>query len=291
MAEEQRLAAVGKTAERDFAQQSVPSIPASGTEAPSVAGDAAASPRPVEIRSAEDHLLQRCATTTWSPSKDSLFLTSSDSTSPGLEEFRSLRSRLFQMRSKKPLKRILISSALPSEGKSFVSANLAQAFARQRGGRTLLIDADLRKPHLQDVLGAPSAPGLYEYLSGKATESEVIQKSVYDDLFFIPAGKISSVPAELIGNGRMRHLLDILSPMFNWIVVDSSPVIPVSDATQLAELCDGVLLVLKAGSTPPLVAERAKKEFSHVPILGVVFNKVPRRENPYYRYAYSKGTE
>jgi protein-tyrosine kinase len=240
-----------------------------------------------EAPSIDDSFLDHCVTTQWSPSKDALFLTTNDANSPGLEEFRSLRSKMFQMRGKQPLKTILVSSALPSEGKSFVSSNLAQAFARQRGGRTLLIDGDLRKPHIHEVLGAPSSPGLYEYLSGKATESEVIQKSNYDDLYFLPAGRVNSTAAELIGNGKMKQLLEKLGPHFNWIVVDSSPVVPVSDATRLAELCDGVLLVLRAGSTPNFLAERAKRELHHGKILGVVFNHVERKENPYYKYSYS----
>jgi len=238
----------------------------------------------------EEDILRNCAKANWRPSKDALFLANGDSNSPGLEEFRSLRSKLFQMRGKQRLKRILISSALPSEGKSFVSTNLAQAFARQRGGGTLLIDSDLRKPHIHEVLGAPSAPGLYEFLSGKASESDIIQSSDHDDLFFIPAGRVDSKAAELIGNGRMKLLLDRLTPLFNWIIVDSSPVIPVSDATRIAELCDGVLLVVRAGSTPGFMAERAKRDFQHSPLLGVVFNQVKSREDPYYKYSYSQTT-
>jgi protein-tyrosine kinase len=245
----------------------------------------------VETAATDEHLLHRCATEQWSPSKDALFLTTNDANSPGLEEFRSLRSKLFQLRAKQPLKVILVSSALPSEGKSFVSANLAQAFARQRGGRTLLIDGDLRKPHIHEVLGAPSSPGLYEYLSGKVSEFDAIQKSDHDDLYFMPAGRVTSTAAELIGNGKMKHLLERFSPLFNWIIIDSSPVVPVSDATRLAELCDGVLLVLRAGSTPNFLAERAKRELHHGPILGVVFNHVARKSNPYYKYSYSAKQE
>ena len=88
-----------------------------------------------------------------------------------MEEFRTLRARLFQIRAKRPLKTILVSSALPNEGKSFVSGNLAQVFARQSGGRTLLIDCDLRKPQLHEMLGAPYDPGLSEYFKARATNS------------------------------------------------------------------------------------------------------------------------
>lgn len=242
----------------------------------------AANPLPVTDR------LQNCSKPVWSPTSDAIFLNGHDNNSPGMEEFRTLRAKLFQIRAKRALKTILVSSALPSEGKSFVSANLAQAFARQRGNKTLLIDADLRKPHMHDLLGAPSSPGLCDYLSGKANELDVIQRSVVnEDLFFLPGGKVNSTASELIGNGRMKRLLDSVSQLFSWIVIDTSPVIPVSDPTRLAEVCDGVLLVVQAGSTSHLIAERAKREFHDAPLLGVVFNQVKPKENPYYKYSYS----
>ena len=232
--------------------------------------------------------LQNCSRPVWAPTKDAIFMTAQDNSSPGLEEFRTLRAKLFQIRAKRPLKTILISSALPTEGKSFVSANLAQAFARQRGSRTLLIDADLRKPHMHQLFGAPSSPGLGDYLAGKATEFEIIQRSAnIEDLFFVPGGKPNANAAELIGNGRIKHLFDAVGPLFSWIVIDSSPVIPVSDPTRLAEISDGVLLVVQAGATSHVVAEKAKREFHDAPLLGVVFNQVKAKENPYYKYSYS----
>jgi capsular exopolysaccharide synthesis family protein len=232
--------------------------------------------------------LQNCSKPVWSPTKDAIFMTAQDNNAPGLEEFRTLRAKLFQIRAKRPLKTVLISSALPSEGKSFVSANLAQAFARQRGSRTLLIDADLRKPHMHQLFGAPSSPGLGDYLAGKASEFEIIQRSANnEDLFFVPGGNPNANAAELIGNGRIKHLFDIVGPLFSWIVIDSSPVIPVSDPTRLAEISDGVLLVVQAGATSHIVAERAKREFHDTPLLGVVFNQVKAKENPYYKYSYS----
>jgi protein-tyrosine kinase len=286
-AEEQRLANLGLGPESMTEQ----GIDPYSTRIPDQSNGNGSAPARTPVRvdavPADDQFLHACATAHWSPSKDALFLATNDANSPGLEEFRSLRAKLFQLRAKQPLKIILVSSALPSEGKSFVSANLAQALARQRGGRTLLIDGDLRKPHIHEVLGAPSSPGLYEYLSGKVSESEAIQKSDHDDLYFMPAGRVNSTAAELIGNGKMKHLLEKLAPLFNWIIIDSSPVVPVSDATRLAELCDGVLLVLRAGSTPSFLAERAKRELHHGPILGVVFNHVTRKSNPYYKYSYS----
>jgi capsular exopolysaccharide synthesis family protein len=236
-----------------------------------------------------DTLLQRCTNVHWRPNRAvSLFLETQSQVAPGMEEFRTLRARLFQIRAKRPLKTILVSSALPNEGKSFVSGNLAQVFARQSGGRTLLIDCDLRKPQLHEMLGAPTTPGLSEYLQGKVDEFSMIQKSAYDDLFFIPGGEVGPHTPELIGNGRLKVLLKQLAPHFSWIVVDSSPTGPVSDASRLAEFCDGVVLVVRAASTPASMAEMAKREFRDTPILGVVLNQVTQADHTYSKYYYGQ---
>jgi capsular exopolysaccharide synthesis family protein len=236
-----------------------------------------------------DTLNQRCTKVEWRPNRAvSLFLDSQTQVAPGMEEFRTLRSRLFQIRAKRPLKTILVSSALPNEGKSFVSGNLAQVFARQAGGRTLLIDCDLRKPQLHEMLGAPNTPGLSEYLRGKTDEFSIVQKSNYDDFFFIPGGQVSESTPELIGNGRLKVLLKQLGPHFSWIVVDSSPTGPVSDASRIAEFCDGVVLVVRAASTPGSVAELAKREFRDSPILGVVLNQVAQADHTYTKYYYGQ---
>ena len=291
-AEEQNVAKFGSAAEAAPVEPSELEFPEIALEVMAGVQPAAAAVAPgvVEKRppSAGDAFFQNCPKAVWHPTKDALFMVAQDNHAPGLEEFRTLRSKLFQIRAKRPLKTLLISSALPGEGKSFVSANLALAFARQRGGRTLLIDADLRKPRLHELFGAPVKPGLFEYLSGKAEEFDIIQRSPVDDLFFVPGGYVSSSAAELIGNGKLELMIDRLSRLFSWIVIDSSPVIPVSDPTRLAQFSDGVLLVVRAGATPHLVVERAKREFHDAPLLGIVFNQVSTTGNPYYRYKYGE---
>lgn len=288
-AEEQRLAALGRSPETSapnessFANPAETLLPAGG-----LASNATQASLDTDTHASAPDRLQTCPRTVWSPTRNAIFLSAQSNNAPGMEEFRTLRAKLFQLRAKKPVKRILVSSALPGEGKSFVSANLAQAFARQRGTKALLIDADLRKPHCHVLLGAPSTPGLYEYLAGVAGAYEIIQRSsIDDDLYFIPGGNGSSGAAELIGNGRMQQLLDTLAPLFTWIIIDSSPVIPVSDPTRVVEHCDGVLLVVRADSTPQAAAERAKRDFQHAPVLGIVFNQANVSTDPYYSYSYS----
>ena len=135
-----------------------------------------------------DTLLARCAQLEWKPDPATMLFLNGDDNARGTEEFRTLRSRLYHLREKMPLRKLLITSALPKEGKSFMSANLAQVMVRQHGRRALLIDADLRAPRLHLMLGTTSDPGLSDYLLGKNDEFSVMQRGPLENLFFIPCG-------------------------------------------------------------------------------------------------------
>ncbi len=241
------------------------------------------------------NLLVQCAKPEWKPDQDSiLFMNDEAHHEVGMEEFRTLRSRLYRMREHRPLKTILVGSALPAEGKSFVSANLAQILSRQHGRRALLIDGDLRAPRLHKYLGAPLSPGLSDYLRGEVNEFEIIQRSPSENLFFIPGGTTIGTPSELVSNGRIKVLLDRMAGIFDWIILDSSPILPVSDAGLMSQFCDGVLLVVLAAKTPSEMAQRAVREFKDRPMLGVVLNRVRAagQHSSYYyygRYGYGYG--
>ena len=185
-----------------------------------------------------------------------------------------------------PLKKLLVTSALPQEGKSFTAANLAQVMVRQHGRRALLIDGDLRGPRLHLMLGAPQGPGLSEYLLGTADEAAITQRSPMEGLFFIPSGESIEDPAELIASSRLKILLQRVEPLFDWIIVDSPPAIPVSDASVLAKACDGVLMVVRSASTPSDMARKARLEFSDQMLIGVVLNGTERDQAQYERYYY-----
>jgi Mrp family chromosome partitioning ATPase len=157
-----------------------------------------------------DTLLARCAQTEWTPEPETMLFLNGGDGARGTEEFRTLRSRLYHLREKMPLKKLLITSALPKEGKSFTSSNLAQVMVRQHGRRALLIDADLRAPRLHLMLGTRSDPGLSDYLLGTSDEFSIMQRGPMENLFFIPSGTGAADPAELIGNGRLKLLLQRL---------------------------------------------------------------------------------
>ena len=137
-------------------------------------------------------------------------------------------------------------------------------------------------------LGAPSAPGLTDYLRGDAEETAVIQQGREEDLFFIPGGNQVTNPSELLMNGRLKTLLDLVAPLFDWVILDSPPCLLVADASVIADFCDGVLLVVRAASTEAATALRACQELHGRKVLGAVLNAV--EGGPAYGY-YGYGAE
>jgi capsular exopolysaccharide synthesis family protein len=241
-----------------------------------------------------DALLAGSVQSEWTPDPSTMLFLNGDDSARGAEEFRTLRSRLYHAREKMTLKKILVTSALPKEGKSFTSANLAQVLVRQHGRRVLLVDADLRGPRLHLMLGTPSSPGLSEYLQGENDEFSIMQRGPFENLFFIPSGREIGNAAELVGNGRLKALLQRVEPLFDWIIIDSPPVIPVSDSSVLAKACDGVLMVVRSNTTPFDMARKARQEFPAEMLIGVVLNGTREDAMAYSRYYYApydkKGT-
>jgi protein-tyrosine kinase len=238
-----------------------------------------------------DDLRKKCAHPTWHLDPNVNMFLNSTNTGHGAEQFRTLRSRLYQMRSTQPLKTLLVTSSVPAEGKTFVTNNLAQSIVRQPDRRVLVIDADLRCSRLHVPLGAPASPGLTEYLKGEADEFAIVQNGLDGNLCFIPGGIESSHPSELLSNGRLKTLLARMSPVFDWIILDSPPLLPVADSSFLADLVDGVLLVVRAGQTPMATAQRSCQELQGRNVVGVVLNAVDPAHayGSYYTSAYGYG--
>jgi len=295
-AEQERATSLASSAPSNFVTPEASEPPLRGTESESpvkiaaaVAGGGVPLPSAMPAFGSPfslDALLARCPQLPWQPDEKTMLFFNGDDTVRGTEEFRTLRSRLYHMREKMSLKKVLVTSALPKEGKSFTAANLAQVLVRQHGRRVLLIDADLRGSRLHLMLGTSAAPGLSDYLQGRADEFSVMQRGPMENLFLIPSGDQMPDPAEMVANGRLKFLLQRVEALFDWIIVDSPPAVPVSDASVLAKVCDGVLMVVRSNVTPVDMARRAREEFPDQALLGVVLNATDSDSIPYSRYYY-----
>jgi protein-tyrosine kinase len=233
-----------------------------------------------------EEFVKRCTPAVWKIEPSASVFSSHMENRVGAEKFRTLRSRLYQIASAQPLKKILITSSTPAEGKTFVAANLAQSFIRQASRRVLLIDSDLRASRLHLHLGAKENPGLSDYLNGECDEFQVTQVGAEGNLCLIPGGRDVANPSELLHSERMKQLLERMSTLFDWIILDSPPALAVHDASILADMCDGVLFVVRAGATEHELVERASAEFHEKNLLGVVLNRV-EKSDAYGDYYYS----
>ena len=231
-----------------------------------------------------EELGKRCVKLEWQIDPHNSVFVNARPGQEGSERFRTLRSRLDKIASTRKLKRVLLTSAVAGEGKTFVAFNLAQSIAQQPDLRVLLVDADLRSPRLHHLFGAPICPGLSDYLRGDVDEYAIVQKGMNESLFLIPGGSLVSSQSEVLRTERMKQLLNRVTPLFDWIILDSPPSLRADDAGILADLADGVLLVIQAGSTAAQIAERTAAEFQGKNLLGVVLNQVEKRDcwNDYY---------
>ena len=202
------------------------------------------------------------------------------------EAFCALRTNVLFSVAENGMQSAVITSTGPGEGKSVVAANLAIALAKT-GQRVLLIDADLRRPRVHQIFARKQQPGLSNLMVGAAKAADVVQQVRVRNLWIVPAGKIPPNPAEILGSKRFHEFLNSLSGHFDWVLIDSPPVMAVADACLIAHKTSGVLFVLGADATSRHVARRALQQLKHARarVFGAVLNRVDLQRNPYY---YSK---
>lgn len=189
----------------------------------------------------------------------------------GAEKFRFLAVRLRQLRQTRPLKKVLITSTLPQEGKSTVAANLACTLARRKQHKTLLLEGDLRRPTVAQKFGLGRIPGLSEWLRGE-TETMNVYRLDSLGLWVLPAGSAPENPLELMQSGKLSPLMDQLTSWFDWIVIDSPPVLPLADTSMWARLADGVLLVTRKSITEKQQLKRGLEALEPAKLLGALVN-------------------
>lgn len=208
--------------------------------------------------------------------------------SPIAESFRSLRTSVEHIMSKQDLRTILITSARPQEGKTTTAANLAISFA-QIDKKVLLIDADLRKPSLHHVFNKPNRGGLCNLVSGQCSIQDVIRETYVDNLYVITSGPIPTNPSEILASERMSELLADMKEIFDVIIIDSSPILGLSDGQILSTKCDGVYIVIQFGMTRRSDVQAAMKSLEQVQsnLLGSILNKAKLKPTDRYAYKYN----
>ncbi|MCM3652942.1 CpsD/CapB family tyrosine-protein kinase [Metabacillus litoralis] len=205
--------------------------------------------------------------------------------SPIAEQFRTVRTNIQFTSVDEELQTMIVTSSGPAEGKSTVTANLAVVFAQQ-GKRVLLIDADLRKPTAHYTFRTENHVGLSNVLTRQATLEEAVKPTDQDNLWVMTSGPIPPNPSELLGSRGMNALLELAKNEYDVIILDSPPVLVVTDAQVLANLADGVVLVVSSGKTEIESAKKAKEllESAKAKILGVVLNNKKIEDSQYYYY-------
>ena len=204
------------------------------------------------------------------------------------EAFRQLRTNIRFVEAVDGRRSLVVTSSVPSEGKSFTIANLAIAMA-DTGAKVLLVDCDFRKPKVHKYFSIEGAVGMTNVLIGQVQVSDVIQRWGKNHLDVLPAGQNPPNPSELLGSDAMKAFLSQAEKDYDWVLLDSAPLLPVTDAAILSKLTGGVVVVVAVGKTtkPQLSAALGHVEAIGGKILGFVMNKIPTKGVDAYRYRYS----
>jgi len=204
--------------------------------------------------------------------------------SPAVEAFHLLGVRLRHLRRARPLKKVLITSTIPQEGKSMVASNLACTLALRTQQRVLLLEGDVRRPTQSQIFGIDRRPGICEWLRGNRS----LQESIYGleglGLWILPAGHVSSNSLELLQSGRLSAMMDELTVWFDWIIIDSPPVLPLADTSVWTNLSDGILLVTRQGITQKRQLQRGLEAIGSQKVIGAVLNSAKSVSHTDYYY-------
>ncbi len=241
-------------------------------------------------------LLEKIEVIPFTPSPDATLLDASHPNETPGEEFRSLRTRLNHMQSLQPIQSLVVTSASPAEGKSFTAANLALAQSHLENNLTLLADFDFRRPVVHSLFQVPRSPGITDYLRGKADLHEIVKRIEGSNLCIMPAGEAVLNPLELLNLPEVKGLIDRLPTVFNWVILDTPPLLFAADANLLSTLSHGLLLVVRMGVTTIDSVTRAISSLCQNNMLGVVVNGADKGElyskyTYYHSYYYAKPEE
>jgi capsular exopolysaccharide synthesis family protein len=243
----------------------------------------AVTPAPEEVEADFEHFPSLKIT----PLPNSKLLSLTDTESLAAEKFRFFGVRLRQLQQLRAFKKVLITSTIPEEGKSMICANLAVILARKKKQRVLLLEGDLRRPVLPVRLGLGKVEGLSEWLQGESQAIPNIYRLEGLNLWLLPAGRAPENPLEMMQSSRLAQLMDQLGNWFDWILIDSPPILPLADTSVWMRMSDGVILVAREGVTEKRELKRGLELLEPSKLLGVVLNSSSETDhsNYYQRYA------
>ena len=208
-----------------------------------------------------------------------------ENTSPAAEAFRLLTVRLRHLRRERVLKKVLITSTIPQEGKSMVAGNLACTLALKTRQKVLLLEGDLRRPSLSKMFGLGKNPGLCEWLESECSLASSIYHLEEPDIWILPAGSAPSNALELLQSGRLSTLADRLTAWFDWIIIDSPPLLPLADTSVWMRLADGILLATRQGSTEKRQLLRGLEAVDPKKLIGALVNSSDNATADDYYYS------
>ena len=230
-------------------------------------------------------LLEKIEEIPFRPLADAHLIDPTRPSEPPSEEFRTLRTRLNHMQTLSPIHSIVVTSPSPAEGKSFTAVNLALAQSHLAGNLALLGDFDFRRPIVQTLFQVDRSPGITDFLLGRAELHEIIKKIAGTNLYIMPAGEAVLNPLELLNLREVKSMVDRLPSVFNWVILDTPPLLFAADANLLSTMCHGTLLVVRIGTTTIDSVTRAMQSLCENNVLGISVNGA-RRGELYSRYAY-----
>jgi protein-tyrosine kinase len=232
-----------------------------------------------------ERFIESARTVPFSPAADTLLMDPSRPKEAPSEEFRSLRTRLNHLQSSQNLHTLVISSASPGEGKSFTASNLAISQAQLTGKRILLADFDFRRPSIAKLFGLKNTPGLTDYLRGTARIADILHHIAGSNLYILTAGEMVTNPLELLNLPQCNRLIEALRDQFDWVILDSPPLLFAADGNLLSTMADGTMLVVRIGNTTYDSVTRALQSLCENNVLGIVVNGAHHGEL-YSRYSY-----
>jgi receptor protein-tyrosine kinase len=232
-----------------------------------------------------DEIIRRVKRIPFEPASGGLLVNPARPREAPAEEFRSLRTRLNHFQRLQPLHTVVITSGSPAEGKSFTACNLAITQSQIAEARVLLADFDFRRPSIDKTFRLPGSPGITNYLAGKASVADIISKVGDTNLYVMPAGDSVPNPLELLNLKETATLIHALRDNFDWVILDSPPLLFAADANLLSTMCDGTILVVRIGTTTFDSVTRALQSLCENNVLGIVVNGA-RRGELYSKYSY-----